>query len=178
MTLVRCANGHLYNSNVYGDHCQVCGMKVVKPFLEGKSQAELEKLLCLREDQYVCGWLVCAEGSSKGQSFPIHAGRNYIGSGADMDVSLAGDDRVERHRHCILNYDAEKHEAVMSAGEGRGLTYLDGNLLIEPKPIEAETEITLGDSKLRYKAFCNPEFNWSNMEQKVEEILAAKRRPV
>jgi hypothetical protein len=160
MALAKCVNNHTYNKDKYEDTCPICGVVAKKYKDDGKTQAELEAMYKLPEDQYVCAWLVCTEGINKGRSYPIHPGKNFIGSGDGMDVQILGDSKVDRDRHAILAYDDSKWEANLLPGESKGLVYHEETAIYVPTPLKAFSAIGIGASKFRYIPLCGDEHKW------------------
>ena len=125
MPLGICENGHKFNRDRHGDTCPVCGVVTRKYKEEGKAREELEAMYKLPKNKYVCGWLVCIEGVNKGRSYGICSGKNFIGSGDDMDIQILGDGKVEKHRHAAVAFDEKTHIATLLPGESATLVYLD-----------------------------------------------------
>ena len=160
MPLGVCENKHTYNRDKHGDTCPICGLVSRKAKEEGKTKEEIEAMLKLPESQYVCGWLVCVEGINKGRAYTVHADKNFIGSGDDMDVQILGDDKVDRYRHAILSFDGRKLEATLLPGESRGLVYLNDNAIYVPAKLEEGALIEVGNTLFKYIPFCGPDFQW------------------
>ena len=114
----------------------------------------------------VVGWLVCVLGSQQGLSFPLSGGRNRIGRSADMDVCLSSDPEVSRNMHCILTFDPASEAFYLQAGDGRGLTYLNGTLLLNPMQLKAHDLIRVGATTLLFVPLCGESFHWSTYFQK------------
>ena len=114
----------------------------------------------------VVGWLVCVLGSQQGLSFPLSGGRNRIGRSADMDVCLSSDPEVSRNMHCILTFDPASEAFYLQAGDGRGLTYLNGTLLLTPMQLKPHDLIRVGATTLLFVPLCGESFHWSTYFQK------------
>ncbi|MCL2343187.1 MAG: FHA domain-containing protein [Firmicutes bacterium] len=161
MPLGECANHHKYNKDKYGDTCPICGLVTKKAKEDGKTPEEIEAMLKIPEGQYVCAWLVCIEGINKGRSYLIHPGKNFLGSGDDMDIQILGDDKVDRYRHAVLAYDEKSLRTVLLPGESKGLAYLEGAAVYAPKHLDAYMRIEVGNSKFLFLPFCGKEFDWN-----------------
>lgn len=161
MPLGECANRHMYNRDKYGDTCPVCGLVSRKAKEDGKTKEEVEAMLKVPEEQYVCAWLVCIEGVNKGRSYPIHPGKNFLGSGDDMDIQILGDNKVDRYRHGVLVFDGKTLKTTLLPGESQGLVYLESNAVYAPKTLEAFAKIEVGDARLMFVPFCGESFGWS-----------------
>lgn len=113
----------------------------------------------------VVGWLVCVLGSQQGLSFPLSGGRNRIGRSADMDVCLSSDPEVSRNMHCILTFDPASEAFYLQAGDGRGLTYLNGTLLLTPMQLKPHDLIRVGATTLLFVPLCGESFHWNTYFQ-------------
>lgn len=113
----------------------------------------------------VVGWLVCVLGSQQGLSFPLSGGRNRIGCSADMDVCLSSDPEVSRNMHCILTFDPASEAFYLQAGDGRGLTYLNGTLLLTPMQLKPHDLIRVGATTLLFVPLCGESFHWNTYFQ-------------
>jgi hypothetical protein len=82
----------------------------------------------------VVGWLVCVAGPDKGRDYRIHAERNFIGRGADMDIAVAGDEQISRKNHAVISYNPKRHTFTIAPGDSHGLTYLNDDELLTPSP--------------------------------------------
>jgi hypothetical protein len=161
MPLRECQNKHIYNGDKYGDKCPVCGLISRKDKETGKTPEEIAAELKVPENEYVCGWLVCIDGVNKGRSYPIHSGKNFVGSGDDMDVQILGDEKVDRYRHAILAFDDKTQKTTLLPGESAGLAYLDGKSVYAPAPLNIKAVIEIGGSKFMYVPFCDDAYHWS-----------------
>lgn len=113
----------------------------------------------------VVGWLVCVLGSQQGLSFPLSGGRNRIGRSADIDVCLSSDPEVSRNMHCILTFDPASEAFYLQAGDGRGLTYLNGTLLLTPMQLKPHDLIRVGATTLLFVPLCGESFHWNTYFQ-------------
>jgi len=162
MPIGKCENNHRYNQDTHGDTCPICGLVSRKAKEEGKTLEELKAMYELREEQYVCGWLVCVEGINKGREYPIHTGINTIGSGDSMDIQIRGDLHIEEYYHAAIMYDPQAKQTSILPGESKGLAYLEGNLVYLPQELAAYAEIELGETKLLFRPFCGQDFDWQS----------------
>ncbi|MDR1017548.1 MAG: FHA domain-containing protein [Lachnospiraceae bacterium] len=110
----------------------------------------------------VVGWLVCVEGKNKGKDYRLKAGRNFIGRSANMDVRIADDSSVSRDRHAIVVYEPKQHMFLLQPGESKELSYLNGNVILTPVPVQKNDILTVGDTKLMFFPCCDETFNWDN----------------
>lgn len=108
----------------------------------------------------VVGWLVCVKGVQQGASFPLIGGRNRVGRAADMDVVLPSDQEISRNTHCVITFDPASEAFYLQSGESRGLTYLNGELLLAPQPLKAHDKIRAGATTLLFVPLCGAQFHW------------------
>jgi hypothetical protein len=110
----------------------------------------------------VVGWLVCIKGEYIGQSFNLKAGANFIGRGMTMDVPLAKDTKVSRDKHAIITYDPQNRVFFVQPGESRGLTYVNGALLLAAGQLEKGAKIAVGGCEFIFIPFCGDDFTWED----------------
>lgn len=111
----------------------------------------------------VVGWLVGLKGEYKGVSFTLKSGRNYIGRSLNMDVALAKENTVSRDRHSIISFDPKQKKFFIQSGESRGLTYVNGELLMSFREINIYDVISLGACDLMFVPLCTDRFSWENI---------------
>ena len=107
----------------------------------------------------VTGWLVCIEGGSRGRDYRIHSGQNFIGRSIAMDVSIEGDETINRENHCVLVYDP-KGKTFYLRGE-KSSVYLNDELMTGVGKLNDHDTIQIGNSKFVFVQFCTGEFSWS-----------------
>jgi hypothetical protein len=161
MPLKECANFHLFNGDKYGDTCPHCGLKIAEKTVAAMTPDALIKELSLPEEQWICGIVVCVEGINKGKGYFLRAGKNFIGSGDDMDIQILGDKKVNRYRHAVLVYDGEKVETLLLPGESQGMVYLEKKAVYLPTILQPYARIRIGDTSLIFAPFCGNKFNWN-----------------
>ncbi len=161
MPLKECANHHLFNGDKYGDTCPHCGLTLAPPPDEKeKSPEQINDELRLKENERVCGWLVCIRGVNEGKSYPIKSGKNFIGAADTMDIQILGDRYVDYSRHATIVYDPKKAETVLLPGESMGLVYLEQNAVYASKKLDPYARIDIGETTLLFVPFCGEYFNW------------------
>lgn len=106
------------------------------------------------------GWLVGLNGEVFGEGFPLVTGRNYIGRGSDMDVVLRGDPSVSRNKHAVIIYDPRSRQFLIQPGESKELFYMDEKLVLDTQVMNSGCELCIGETKLRFIAFCGEDFSW------------------
>jgi hypothetical protein len=110
----------------------------------------------------VAGWLVCLEGPSRGKDYRLHAEKNFIGRGPNMDVILDSDNTVSRERHAIVIFDPKKKAFWALPGEASGLVYLNGDIVNSPAPMKADDVLEVGQTKLVLIPFLGERYSWSS----------------
>lgn len=114
-----------------------------------------------REFDPVVGWLVILDGPGRGQSVSIGYGMNALGRDDDQRLRLDfGDDKISRSRHALITFDPRSCRFFIQHGGGRNLTYLQGEPLLNVAELSGGEEIQVGDTKLRFIAFCGKAFRW------------------
>lgn len=109
----------------------------------------------------VVGWLVIVEGEGSGKDFRLTPGVNTLGRAAGNAVALDfGDETISRERHCTVVFDYQNQLFFLQHGEGTNLTYLNGNVLLQPSPLRRGDIIGVGKTTLRFIPFCDHDFNW------------------
>lgn len=119
----------------------------------------------LSDDEPVVGWLVCIKGAYFGQSFHLIAGKNLIGRSPMMDIVLENEDSISRNTHAVVIYEPKKRIFILQAGESKGLTYLNDDLILEYKTLHAYDKIQLGECELLFVPFCNENFTWDSFKE-------------
>jgi hypothetical protein len=114
------------------------------------------------EEEPVVGWVVFIGGEYTGQCFNLKTGTNFIGRAMTLDIPLAKDGKVSRDKHAIITYDPESRTFFAQPGEGRGLTYRNGTLLLAPTPLEHGDKFKLGGSEFLFIPLCGEDFVWED----------------
>ena len=109
------------------------------------------------------GYLICVAGEDYGMGFPLKTGNNSIGRSVSMDVVIM-DEKVSREKQAFVMYEPRKREFYMKPGEGTGLCYLNGELVLEPVKMKALDLIWLGDTKLMLVPVCCEGFSWDEVD--------------
>lgn len=110
----------------------------------------------------VVGWLVCVKGSHFGEAFTIFAGRNSIGRGESNKINIAKDDAVSRSKHAWLTYEPKKRDFYIQPGEGTGLSYLNGDTVMESKKLQAKDMLEFGNGQYLLIPLCDGSFTWED----------------
>jgi len=110
----------------------------------------------------VCGWLVCIDGPDKGRDFRIKTERNFIGRGPSMDIVINGDDSISRENHASITFDPRRIKFTIATGEGRGLVYLNQDVVDASVEINPYDLIEIGETKLLFIPFVSEQFKWED----------------
>lgn len=110
----------------------------------------------------VVGWLVCLKGKHFGESFNISAGRNSIGRGNDNKIILNKENTISREKHAWITYEPKKREFFVQPGESSGLTYLNGDNIMESKKLSANDKLEFGDGMFIFIPLCGENFTWED----------------
>jgi hypothetical protein len=114
----------------------------------------------------VVGWLVVLSGPGRGNARRLGYGQNSLGRDKGERVSLDfGDGSISRSKHCFVLYEPRKRQYFIRPGDGANLTYLNGDLLSESRPLTAADLIEVGATKLKFVPLCGPEFDWEDAAQ-------------
>lgn len=111
----------------------------------------------------VAGWLVVVEGPGLGQVLTVGHGQNSIGRQPTQRIAIDfGDEEISRENHAVITYDPRGRKFFVQQGSGTNLIYLDDEPVLTPSPIETHAEIVIGQTRLRFVAFCGPDFSWQD----------------
>jgi hypothetical protein len=94
------------------------------------------------------GWVVVMNGVQKGRDFRLVAGRNRIGTDADMEVVLT-DPYVSSH-HATIVFDSEGVYRLSDAGSTNG-SRVNGKKVDQAQIIDNDS-LQIGHTELRFKA--------------------------
>ncbi|CAN0604259.1 unnamed protein product, partial [Ectocarpus sp. 12 AP-2014] len=109
------------------------------------------------------GWLVVVDGPGRGTGIPFGAGMNAIGRGVDNAVVLDfGDEDIAEGPHAYIVYDEENRSFHITHAGQNSVVRLDDQPLLEAKHIDNGAQVRIGQTTLRFSAFCGPDFDWSN----------------
>ena len=111
------------------------------------------------------GWLVVVRGPGKGNVLTLGNGMNVMGRGSDARVRIDfGDDTIARANHARLVYEPRERRYLLNHGDGSNLTYLNGELVMGSVEIASGAMIEVGETTLRFQAFCSEDFDWPDVD--------------
>lgn len=185
MAIIRCRNGHNYDSNKYNG-CPICanvgGIQEAAPTyapddakktlsLGGMPGDPTRVLGGVEEDNTirafaeelenapVVGWLVCVEGPGNGRDYRLRAGRNFIGRSFKMNVHMVEDQQIAQENHASIIYEPIASRFILLSGNGI-CTELNGEPVSGAVDIKEGDSIKLGGSVLDFVAYCKGEKRW------------------
>ncbi|MEM6825319.1 MAG: FHA domain-containing protein [Pseudomonadota bacterium] len=113
------------------------------------------------DPQFPVGWMVVVEGPGRGASFTLTAGASKIGRGEDQAIRLDyGDTSISRDNHAAVAYDNEQHCFFIGHGGKANLVRLNDMPVLSTEPLSDGDDIRIGETTLRFVAFCGPDFSW------------------
>ncbi|MDP4180316.1 MAG: FHA domain-containing protein [Bacillota bacterium] len=169
--LVRCSNGHMYNTKRYGNKCPFCdaglekaGRKVSQPAIDSEKTQTTDDPIGIEP---VVGWLVCIDGEQKGKDYKIRKGKNFIGRSDEMDIAILGDISISRKNHAAISYNQKQRNFFLIPGDGAGLVYRNNEVVFMPVELSSYDLIEIGKSKLIFIPLCGVHFDWENTDEEV-----------
>lgn len=118
-------------------------------------------------NQFPVGWLVIISDQGRGASFVLKDGVSNIGRGDDQTVRLDfGDNSISRSNHASVAYDAEQGSFFVGHGGKTNLVRLNNAPLLSTEQLNSGDCIKVGQTVLRFMAFCGESFSWDTTEGK------------
>jgi len=137
-------------------------------FLPGQTGATASSTSYEDLEDPVVGWLVVVKGPGLGQSVPIGVGMNTVGRDSSSRIALDfGDKMISGNDHARIIYDDDSRGFFIAHGSGKSITKVNGQMVATTLPLKAYdvVEITKA-THLRFVAFCNEDFDWSDLADK------------
>lgn len=115
--------------------------------------------------KFPTGWLVVIKGEGRGTSISLHSGVHQIGRGDDQAIQLDfGDTGISRSNHAAIAFDDETKSFFLGHGGKANIVRLNGTPVLSTEPLNDGDLIRIGETTLRFVAFCSEEFSWSDDE--------------
>lgn len=115
--------------------------------------------------KFPTGWLVVVEGPGRGTAVALHEGVSQIGRGDDQAVQLDfGDNSISRENHAAIAYDVETRSFYLGHGGKTNIVRLNGTPVLSTEPLNHDDHIRIGETTMRFVAFCNDKFSWSDKQ--------------
>lgn len=114
--------------------------------------------------EFPFGWVVVIDGPGRGTSFAIQDGVSQIGRGDDQMVQLDfGDMGISRTNHAAIAFDDEAQQFLLGHGGKANIVRLNGRPVLSTEPLKHGDTIRIGETTLRFVAFCGEEFVWNKV---------------
>lgn len=112
-------------------------------------------------NDFPVGWLVVVSEKGRGKSFALRDGVSSVGRGSDQAVCLdIGDNSISRENHISIAFDAEQKKFFVGHGGKTNLVRLNNAPLLSTEELNSKDSIRLGETTLRFIAFCGEDFGW------------------
>jgi pSer/pThr/pTyr-binding forkhead associated (FHA) protein len=179
MEKIKCKNGHYYDPDKHTS-CPYCGIDIAdfainraSHIADYQNHSDVEaygKTIPIQDiiiekpkeikTEPVVGWLVVLSEKNKGKDYRILSGRNKIGRGETNEISLYHDEDVSLMEHANIIYEPSSNNFYLTLGGGRGLIYLNDQLLLAETKLKKEDHIKIGKTELVFIPFCTETFCW------------------
>ena len=110
----------------------------------------------------IVGWLVCIKGNNIGQSFNIYAGKNTLGRNSSNNIVINKDKSVSREKHTVIIYEPKNRDFYAQPGDSSGLTYVNGEVVLQPTKLDKKALIEVGNTQLLLVPLCGEDFSWED----------------
>lgn len=116
------------------------------------------------------GWLVVVSDTGRGKAFALRDGVSTVGRGTDQTVCLdIGDNSISRESHISIAFDAEQKKFYVGHGGKTNLVRLNNKPLLSTEELNSKDMIRLGETTLRFMAFCDDDFSWDDQKQQTAQ---------
>lgn len=163
--IVRCENGHYYDSGKYEScpHClntkepDVTEIKSTEKFKKRTNKSPIGKndlkSVDNPDNKLIAGWIVCIEGSNKGQDFKVKTDEDFI-----------------FEKNCLaITYNQSENEFFIQPYGNSDLFYLNNTPILESENLKSYDMITIGKNKFIFIPLCGENFKWGgNSELEVD----------
>ena len=183
MTLVKCPNGHYYDSSRFGNNCPHCGMSgaasigadqtTVPLNIPDAPQPANEVTEPLTVSQPVVSQptnVTAPTVSDDDRTLPVTADMldgmaekpaPVVGWLVCTDgVCILGDNTVSRSSHAIVVYDPRSNVYLAQPGSSKELFYVNDMLVLNPVELKTMDLLNIGDTKLMFVPLCGEQFHW------------------
>lgn len=119
--------------------------------------------------QFPVGWIVVTDGPGRGECFALGVGMSQIGRGEDQAVQLDfGDSAISRTNHAAIVYDPKTHQFHLGHGGKANIVRINDKPLISNEMLKTGDMVQIGETTLRFAAFCDETFNWAEAGREEE----------
>lgn len=119
-----------------------------------------------RSVEPVVGWVVVINGPERGRSMQLKSGRNFVGRAPGNDILLKEDTTVSREKHAIIVFEPRTQTFLVQPGTSKELFYVNDEVVLDTKKIEAYDTLSIGRTKLVFIPFCGEFFSWDDSSKK------------
>ncbi len=120
-----------------------------------------QRAIGVDQPRFPVGWLVIVSGPGRGHAFTLSSGVSQIGRGEDQTIRLDfGDTAISRSNHAALAYDPEEGTFYLGHGGKANMVRLNNRPVLSTEPMSHGALIRIGETTLRFAAFCDSDFNW------------------
>ena len=81
-----------------------------------------------------------------------------------MDIMINGDDSISRENHASITFNPRNLKFTVATGEGRGLIYLNGEVIETSTEVSSYDELEIGNTKLVFIPFITESFEWKESQ--------------
>ena len=110
------------------------------------------------QKRYVVGWLVCLNGGSRGESYPVRIGRNVIGRDKRSDIVIQ-DEQASSH-HADLVFRPEERRFILMDHNSTNGTYVNEHEIEPRRDLSPKDVIRIGSQKFLFTPLCHDGFYW------------------
>jgi hypothetical protein len=122
------------------------------------------------DGKFPVGWLVVISEMGRGASFALHDGVSKVGRGKDQTVCLDfGDNSISRDNHIAIAFDAEQNKFFVGHSGKANLVRINNVPLLSTEELKSKDLIRLGETTLRFIAFCEDDFGWETPEEQASK---------
>jgi hypothetical protein len=120
--------------------------------------------------KFPVGWLVVVSKMGRGASFALQDGVTKVGRGTDQTVCLNfGDNSISRDNHVSIAFDAEQNKFFIGHSGKTNLVRLNNVPLLSTEQLNSKDLIRLGETTLRFIAFCADDFSWKDEQDRASQ---------
>ncbi|MEP5760766.1 MAG: FHA domain-containing protein [Litoreibacter sp.] len=123
--------------------------------------------------KFPVGWILVTEGEGRGECFTLFTGLSQIGRDEGQAVQLDfGDSAISRSNHAAIVFDAENKKFFVGHGGKSNIVRHNDKPLISNEELKDGDTLRIGETTLKFKAFCGEDFNWTSSDQEGDEDVA------
>ena len=118
------------------------------------------------QSEFPVGWLAVVKGPGRGAAFTLFSGVAQIGRGQDQTIALDfGDNSISRENHAAVAYDGEQRKFYLGHGGKANLVRRNDRPVLSTEELKSGDLIRIGETTLRFVAFCDESFDWTEQRQ-------------